>query len=147
MKTIIILALAVFGFALQSAASSKFKIDEALLELAFDQSEDMSLELLAPLNTNPFLSSASWDRPENIQMIAAIVAIAEWITGVGILIPIHRIVLGCGEKTVKVVALYCVTLGGCGLLPPLDALFLLLDKTDQKFVGSEKFLMWAGKDS
>lgn len=78
------------------------------------------------------------------QTIAVIVIVAQYFLTAGVLsiIPIHRIILGCDGQTVKIVALYCVTLGGCGILPIVDAIFLLIDDTKQKYIENPKFLMW-----
>ena len=121
-------------------ARSDYRLDDAAVEHAFHMSEDVTLNMLA-MAENPFIPSADNDLDK--QTIAAIVAFAGCFVGIGILIPFHRMILGCDGKEAKVVILYCVTLGGLGLLPFVDGIFLLLDDSEKQYIENPNFLMWA----
>ena len=126
-----------------TAYASKYKLDEKAIELAFDQSENITQQLgvidfYSTMSNTASISDDSMDK----QKVAAIVAFAEWVLGIGILIPIHRIILGCDGQELKVIALYCVTLGGCGLLPLIDGVMLLVDDTKSRYIENPKYLMW-----
>jgi hypothetical protein len=129
--------------------ASNYRINEEKLEAHFASSIDVSSEygIKAFISTN--LSHVESNLSEggmNKHTTAAIVAYVEMVLGVGILIPIHRLILGCGGSELKVVALYCVTLGGCGLLPLVDGIFLIMDLEGDQYVDNPKFLMWSGSN-
>ncbi len=145
MKSIFILALLSLSITASSFAGN-YHLNESKLEAAFNESVDVSNDkfVSAFFNTSPAEASMmlSADGGMDKHTLAAIVAFAELFLGVGILIPIHRLVLGCGGKEIKVVALYCVTLGGCGLLPIVDGIFLIMDQGGTQYIDNTKFLMW-----
>ncbi len=147
MKTIKFFSILILLVALSSTNSiasklrvyQNYKVDEMALEEMFESSEDITFAGgAANFNLPSTLQKTDTDK----QMIAGIIAIAEIITGIGILIPIHRLVLGTGNETAKIIALYCVTLGGCGLLTLIDAIMLLIDSGGNKYIENSKFIMW-----
>lgn len=143
MKKFTLVFAIILGFAVGANASS-FKLNQDKFEAAFEQSEDLTNQLFVSSGSalaETFASSASEDSMDK-QTLAAIICVVEYFTGVGILIPIHRIILGCDGQTVKVVALYCITLGGLGWLPLIDAIFLFMDDTKSKYIENGKFLMF-----
>lgn len=145
-KLTILLTLMVLGISSVNAAN--YKLNEAALEQAFETSIDATTELdvfFAATESN-FAPHMVNDDGLDKQTIALIIIAAQYVLTGGLLgiIPIHRIYLGCDGQTVKVVALYCVTLGGLGLLPLIDAIFLILDQSKSAYIDNPKFLMWAG---
>ena len=129
--------------------ADNYKLNEATLESEFassiDISSDSEIKAFATAPPNNVESNLS-EEGLSKHTIAAIVAYVELVLGVGILIPIHRLVLGCGGAELKVVALYCITLGGCGLLPLVDGIFLIMDYEGDQYVDNPKFLMWSGSN-
>jgi hypothetical protein len=79
---------------------------------------------------------------DNKQMIAGAIAIASVVLGVGIIFPFHRFIIGTGGKPFKIFALYCVTLGGCGVITLVDGVLLLMDSKGTKYLDNSKFIMW-----
>lgn len=116
-----------------------YKVDESALEDLFESSQDVTF-MGAAANFNFPATTQKADNDK--QLIAGIIAIAELVVGVGILIPIHRIILGTGNETAKVIALYCVTLGGCGIITLIDGIMLLIDSRGSRYIDNPKFIMW-----
>ncbi|GEM_PF-1826870 len=148
MKTILFFLLAILVLCSSAShASGKYILDEERLEQAFELSEDVTGQFTSPFEINPFIANAKVDSDGlDKQTIAAIVVYAQFAVGIGFLIPIHRIILGCDDKLVKVIALYCVTFGGCGVISALDGLFLILDDTHEKYLENPNFIMWSFDD-
>lgn len=139
--------MALFSMSIVSASfAGNYHLNESKIDQAFESSVDVSNDLTissffntaTSAESNMMLAEGGMDK----HTLGAIICFAEWFLGVGILIPIHRLYLGCGDKTIKVVALYCVTLGGCGLLPIIDGIMLIMDAGGTKFIDNPKFLMW-----
>jgi hypothetical protein len=118
---------------------SSYKIDDQAVDVLFDTSNDITY-VANPLAL--FMPTQEQVKDEDKQLVAGIIAIAELVLGVGILIPIHRLYLGTGDETFKVVALYCVTLAGCGFITLIDGIMLLSDSQGSKYIESPKFIMW-----
>jgi hypothetical protein len=143
MRTVYLI-LTLICFTAFSSHAAKYKLDEASISKAFETSVDITQQI-GIINRNLGFdspSSTKMDDPSNKQTIAAIIAFAEWFLGIGVLIPIHRLFLGCDGKEIKVVALYCITLGGCGLLPIIDGIALLVDDSKSRYIDNPKYLMW-----
>jgi len=144
MKSLFLTALFTMSIIYASWADN-YHLNESKLDQAFESSVDVSNDLSvtsffesSSVESNAMLADGGMDK----HTLGAIICFAEWFLGVGILIPIHRLYLGCGDKTIKVVALYCVTLGGCGLLPIIDGIMLIMDQGGTKYIDNPKFLMW-----
>jgi TM2 domain-containing membrane protein YozV len=145
MKRIVLL----FAFALVTGSgfgSSNYHLDESKVEDIFNSSKDITGEIVVALNSGAYLhnfmfNGCSSPAESDKQTTAGIIAIAQFVTGTGF-IPIYRFMLGTGGKNGTVFGLYCVTCGGLGLLPLIDAIMLLTDDSGNKYVGSGKFLMW-----
>ncbi len=110
-----------------------------------------SIDVSSDAEIKAFISSSAKNFESNLSeggmskhTTAANVAYVELVLAIGILIPRHLLVLGCGGAELKVVALYCVTLGGCGLLPLVDGIFLIMDSEGDQYIDNPKFLMWSG---
>ena len=144
MKSLFLVAL--FSMSIISSSwADNYHLNESKLYQAFESSVDVSNDLSvtsffesSSVESSAMLAEGEMDK----HTLGAIICFAEWFSGIGILIPIHRLYLGCGDKTTEVVALYCVTLGGCGLLPIIDGIMLLMDQGGTKYVDNPKFLMW-----
>lgn len=126
-------------FASETFSQGAYKIDDAGVEELFASSNDISFVSDV---TSLVLPAQQKVKGGDQQMIAGIVALASWITGVGFLIPIHRLILGTGNEAGKIIALYCVTLGGCGIIVLIDGIILLLDSNGSQYVENPKFIMW-----
>jgi len=144
-KLSFILMLAFVIFTTKAALSAEisglnnYKLDDSVVEQMFETSDDVTFSQ-AVLG---FASTSEQKvKGENTQMIAGIVALASFITGVGVLVPIHRLILGTDNQTAKIVALYCVTISGCGFLLLVDGILLLMDSSGDKYIENSKFLMW-----
>lgn len=125
-----------------SAKATSYRFNQDRFEILLEKSEPV-FDLEKVSHSYPIHSESDDDATE-LQRIAGIVALAEWGTGIGVLIPIHRIILGCDGSEVRVSALYCITLGGCGWLPLIDGIAILTDQTGKRYIENPKFLMWAG---
>jgi len=125
------------SFATEIGTLRQYKLDETSIDQLFESSDDISL--VANLSI-PYGQNVQDD--DDKQMIAGIVALASWNTGIGILVPIHRLILGAGNEVGKIIALYCVTLSGCGFILLLDGIMLLMDSHGNKFIENPKFIMW-----
>lgn len=144
MKSLFLLTLLSISIVSVSFAGN-YRLNDSKIEAAFEHSIDISNDQTVASFFNSSASEASVMMSEggmDKQTLAAIVAFAEWFLGVGILIPIHRLVLGCGGSEIKVVALYCITLGGCGLLPLIDGIMLIIDAGGTRYIDNPKYLMW-----
>jgi hypothetical protein len=115
---------------------SEYKIDNNEVDALFNCAEDISL------TENSFNYSITKTNEEDKQLIAGIVAIGSLILGPGFLIPIHRIVLGTGGETAKIIALYCITLSGCGFITLVDGILLLSNASGTEYVENPSFIMW-----
>jgi hypothetical protein len=126
-------------FAIESNDVQHYKIDDSVIEEMFQTSNDITFTAdIAGL----MLPSKENIQDTDKQMIAGIVALASWITGIGILIPIHRLILGTGNQAGKIIALYCVTLSGCGFILLIDGIMLLIHSDESQYVENSKFIMW-----
>ena len=135
-KQVFILLLAFFGFALQSQASStsSYVIDDEAVEAVFESS--VQVNAMAGL---PVASVAEGQSVTAMGSSPAVAFILSWLTGFA---GGHRWYLGTDTST-KV--LYCVTIGGCGIVWFGDTLLLLIglikDDIDQ-YVDNDSFIMW-----
>ena len=142
---IIILVLSMFCFQSQSVSASEsnqtlsYKLDDKAVDDLFESSNDITFTSTLGNLVLPSLQQA---QNEDKQMIAGIVALGSWLLGVGVLIPIHRLILGTGNQAGKIIALYCVTLSGCGFILLIDGIMLLMDSDGNKYVENSKFIMW-----
>jgi hypothetical protein len=118
---------------------NNYKLDDSAVEQMFETSDDVTFSQ-AVLGFSS--TSDQKVKGENTQMIAGIVALASFITGVGVLVPIHRLILGTDNQAAKIIALYCVTISGCGFLLLVDGILLLMDSSGDKYIENSKFLMW-----
>ena len=143
MKNLFFVLSLLIGFSfisINSKADNRYKVDESQINLLFENASDVTYtstlsNLLAP-------SISKIKGSENTQLIAGIVALAQLVLGIGILIPIHRIILGTGNQTVKIVGLYCITLSGCGFITLIDGIMLLIDAEGSQYIENSNFLMW-----
>jgi len=148
MKHLFICLVALLSLNVVAEAKS-YKLDEGMIEEAFEQSVDVSSDLsivranaLNTSSTAPYGIAIEEDQKWTFALIAIGV---QYFTGVGWFIPIHRLILGCDGQEIKIVALYCVTLSGCGFLTWIDAIFLLVDESRTKYNNNSKFLMFLDK--
>lgn len=142
-KLFLFLCIASFGLSSQSfAGESKYKIDDDFIDMLFESSHDVTDEVLVDIMEFNGLDKSSLAGGDDTQLVSGIVALASWALGVGWFIPIHRLILGAGNATGKILLLYCIT-GWCsfGVLTAIDGILLLIDDTD-KYVDSEKFLLF-----
>lgn len=126
-------------FASESQNQGHYKLNDVQIEGLFETSDDITfVGDIASL----VLPSQQKLKSEDPQLVAGIVALASWITGIGILVPIHRLILGTGNQAGKIIALYCVTLSGCGFILLIDGIMLLMDSQGSKYIDNPKFIMW-----
>lgn len=141
----IILLLSIFCFQTKSTIASEnnqtlsYKVDDKAVDDLFESSNDITFtaELGALV-----LPSLQQTQDDDKQTLAGIVALGSWLLGVGVLIPIHRLILGTGNQAGKIIALYCVTLSGCGFILLIDGIMLLIDSGGNKYIENSKFIMW-----
>ncbi|MES2837455.1 MAG: hypothetical protein V4667_08025 [Bacteroidota bacterium] len=115
---------------------SEYKIDNNKIDDLFNNAEDISL------TANSVNYNITKTNEEEKQLIAGIIAIGSLVLGPGFLIPIHRIVLGTGGETAKIIALYCITLSGCGFITLVDGILLLSNAGGTEYVENSSFIMW-----
>jgi hypothetical protein len=126
-------------YALGANDVGQYKVDDSAIEEMFQTSDDITFTAnIAGL----MLPSQEKIQDTDKQMLAGIVALASWITGIGILVPIHRLILGTGNQAGKIIALYCVTLSGCGFILLIDGIMLLIHSDESQYIENPKFIMW-----
>jgi TM2 domain-containing membrane protein YozV len=145
MKKLIVLFLLVAGFSAATKADvtsvSEYVLNEATVEQLFDASEDVTFQISGGLTADYFKpEQVSGD--DNKQLIAGIVALASWITGIGAIIPIHRFILGTDGKGFKIFCMYFCTLSGCGFILLVDGILLVMNGEGDKYINNSKFIMW-----
>lgn len=142
-KNLLVFTAVIFSF--YGYSSNPYRPDDAAIEALFSASVDITGELSGFLPDAGLRNqcSAGYYSPkeEDKQTTAGIIAIAQFVTGTGF-IPIYRFMLGTGENNGKVFGLYCVTCGGLGVLPLIDAIMLLTDDSENKYINNQKFIMW-----
>ena len=143
MKNYIYILPLFFAFMLQStsmfASSAKYKIDDVAVENLFQSSDDLTFAID---EASFMLPSKEKVKGSDKQMIAGIIALSSYVLGIGWLLPVHRLVLGTGNETAKIIVLYCVTISGCGLLLLADGIMLLIDSDGSQYIENPKFIMW-----
>ncbi len=117
----------------------QYKIDDAVVENLFQSSDDITFALD---EASFMLPAQEKVKGSDKQMVAGIIALGSYVLGIGWLIPIHRLVLGTGNETAKIIVLYCVTFSGCGLLLLADGIMLLIDSEGSQYIENPKFIMW-----
>jgi hypothetical protein len=159
--------IALLLLSLCSAQASIYKVDMTAVDRSFVNAEDITAHVGLMFNADQTISTAAFEMMladeadgGKSQTTAAIIALATVIApslitavtgGFGApvfiltMIPWHRIYLGTGGKTGKVIALYCVTLDWCGWLTLVDGVMLLIDDTDSKYIDNPKYVMWIGE--
>ncbi len=125
-----------------NANSSPYKIDENSIDAQFEQAEDVTSDAGQLFITNEQTGTATHPKIESKQQTAAIVAIVMVVVGVGVLVPVHRFILGTGDAGAKIFFAYFCTASGCGVGLVLDAIFLLMNMDDHNYEDSEKIIMW-----
>jgi hypothetical protein len=161
-----IILIVLLGLSSKKNYAGNYHLQEDEIEAAFLNSQDITTQYLLMLNSNMFSGiSTSNLQEDNTQMVAGIIAIASffirwgsgvigWIPIVGwatwgviwiaTIIPWHRIYLKTAGNDLKIVALYCVTLGWCiNAHHVIDGIFLLMDGSNNKYVNNPKYVMWA----
>jgi len=143
-KMMPLMAVLLIFASLSEAITSNYKINDEEIDVLFELATDVTGNLVADFhNANPKILSNVFDIKkelgENTQLTAGIIAAVQWVTGIGWIIPIHRIILGssCGTYV-----LYCVTLSGCGILLVVDAILLLINSEGNQYIDNPSFIMW-----
>lgn len=143
MKRVLLLIAFVAVSATTFASANSYRINDDVVEAAFDQSIKQVSFMEAAAEVSPeglvvMDGEAVLSQPEPI--IAALLAFPYW--GLGAL-GIHRLYLQAG---VKVMLIYWITCGGIfGIIPFVDFIVLIIGVADDdisKFVGNTKFIMW-----
>lgn len=144
---ILILCVLSCGF---KAQANKYHLNEVKLDAAFSKSIDLTQQIgIMDLNSIAMgLGTSKAAEEGSKQTAAAIVGVIQLVTGIGILIPIHRFILGTAGKGAVVFLAYCgvgvVTLGtGSWLMTLVDVIFLFTDDTKNAYVNNGKVLMWS----
>jgi len=108
MKNYIYILPLFLAFMLQStsmfASNAKYKIDDVAVENLFQSSDDLTFAID---EASFMLPSQEKVKGSDKQMIAGIIALSSYVLGIGWLLPVHRLVLGTGNETAKIIALYC----------------------------------------
>jgi len=147
-KTLICLLLATVFIIIKSntAYATAYKLNDTKIDQLFSSSTELILNESNETNIGDsfgFLLGENLKPAEdNKQMIAGAIAIASVVLGVGIIFPFHRFIIGTGGKPFKIFALYCITLGGCGVITLVDGVLLLMDSKGTKYLDNSKFIMW-----
>ena len=123
--------------------ANSYSPDDSAVESLFNKASDIS--------SSPFMDYTSialfgkkevLEGTEDKQMVAGIVAVAQFVTVIGWFIPIHRLYLGVDDAMEKILIGYICTGSGCGIILLVDAISLLMDSEGTKYIGNPKFLMW-----
>lgn len=173
-KIISIFALILCVSFCTKADSNQYFLNEEVIEASFNNAEDITSQYLLMLNGGVFnqLGNSNFAEDDK-QVTAGIIALASFVVrwgagffawmpvagwlwipvagwfmwaGVAILsiVPWHRLYLKVGGQELKIVALYCVTLGWCiNAHHVADGIFLLLDESKSKYINNPKYVMWA----
>lgn len=143
MKKILVLLISISCFVSVNASNNNYHLNEEQIEIAFAQSEDISMAVSLFSSSNS-LANTSIPLPaeENTQLIAGIIALAQFFLGIGWLVPVHRFILGTNGQVAKIWGLYCITISGCGVLLIVDGILLILDESKSKYINNSKFIMW-----
>lgn len=145
MKKLIALFLLVIGFNTATKADvisvSEYVLNEATVDQLFDASEDVTFQISGGL-TADYFKPDQVAGGDNKQLIAGIVALASWITGIGAIIPIHRFMLGTDGKGFKIFCMYFCTLSGCGFILLVDGILLVMNGEGDQYINNSKFIMW-----
>ena len=146
MKKILPGLIVLLSFPLLSSANSfdNYHLDDNAIDVLFNSSNDISY---ISNTTGNVINDLGMKIPKiaeegDRQMIGGIIALASWITGIGILIPFHRFYLGTGGQPVKIFFLYFCTLSGFGFITLIDGIVLLMDPENGKFIENPRFIMW-----
>lgn len=144
MKTMLSLLISITFFVNVNASNNKYHLNEEQIETAFAQSEDISMAV-SLFSSSSSITNTSIPLPaeDNTQLIAGIIALAQFFLAIGWLVPVHRFILGTNGQLVKIWGLYCITISGCGVLLLVDGILLLLDESKSKYLNNPKFIMWA----
>lgn len=127
-----------------SNIANNYKVNDGEIDVLFSESEDISkMDFAEIIDFLPFSKSLKSNFYENnVQKVAGAIAIASVVLAVGIIFPFHRFIIGTGGEPFKIFALYCITLGGCGVITLVDGIILVLDETGTKYQNNNKFIMW-----
>lgn len=144
MKNIVIILVVMFALLCNNnCKANSYTLDDSSVELLFNKATDIS--------SSPFIDYTSialfgkkevHEGTEDKQMVAGIVAVAQFVTVIGWFIPIHRLYLGVGDAMEKILIGYICTGSGCGIILLVDAISLLIDSEGTKYIENSNFLMW-----
>lgn len=125
---------------LANGLHSVYFAPEAEVDALFEQSHDVTF-VLQETSLESF-TKKELAGGDNKQLIAGIVALASWVTGIGVIIPFHRFILGVDGKGFKIFCMYFCTLSGCGFILLVDGILLVIDGDGNKYMNNRKFIMW-----
>ena len=125
----------------QSSYASAYELDEGVIETLFEEAveitaeealmryeSDVALMMDQHLNRNKVM-----DQLDNDKQVGAVV-LCWFVGGLGI----HRVFLG-GRGSL--IAIYCITFGGCGVVWLVDFIILIVDGTE-RFENNNRFIAW-----
>lgn len=121
------------------AFASKYRYDKAGLDALFSTAVENHFVSQAAALPNLMHPGAVASTASSKQLTAGLIAAVEFVTGVGWLIPFHRIYLG---TSFLVIAAYCCTGSGFGILLVCDGIFCLLNPDGDQYVDNDRIFMW-----
>jgi TM2 domain-containing membrane protein YozV len=133
-KHVIFLLLAFFGLAAQSNASAAYTLNDEAIEAVFESAVEVSAVASLPVANVAEGQSVLATDPS-----PAVAFVLSWFLGG---LGAHRWYLGTDTST-KI--LYCITLGGCGILWTVDTVLLLIGLINNdisKYANNDSFIMW-----
>jgi TM2 domain-containing membrane protein YozV len=149
MKITFLYHLSIFAFFIinsNTVCATNYKLNDTKIDQLFSSSTELIVNESNETNIGDsfgFLFGGNLKPAEdNKQMVAGAIAIASVVLGVGVIFPFHRFIIGTGGQSFKIFALYCITLGGCGVITLVDGVLLLMDGNGTKYLDNSKFIMW-----
>lgn len=148
-KIFSVLLMSILGLGVMAES---YEINDEIIDFQIEAAEDITVSTIKLLNGeiqhvgNAFGSIALPDDGMNKELLGGIVGIAALVlfSPAATIFPVHRFIIGVGGKGAKIWALYCFTLGGCGVISLVDSIVLILDgsKNGSKYLDNSKFIIW-----
>lgn len=139
--SLIILLSALFVCRASQDVPSAYQLNDNDVEALFTHAEDITSDY-KDADLNGFNATFKTKDNSEKQLIAGLIALGSWVTGIGFIVPIHRFVLGTDNHDFKIFALYCITLSGCGVILLVDGVLLLVNSDNDQYIENGKFIMW-----
>lgn len=146
-KVLGILMVTLFSVVSTNAMAGSYRLNESNIEAQFADAQDVTFEAMNVALT--LKDNYDYVRGEgnDTELVGGIVALAGLLVFAPVvtIFPLHRFIIGTGGQAAKIWALYCVTLGGCGVITLVDGILLLIDHFEEggsAYLDNSKFIMW-----